>query len=175
LQNSPLESRCVIVALIENYSTSKPLKVSPEKSQILSCDSLVANKRYRHTHTHINISLIWLLIIWHLKLLPRPDVLLTVTYGACTDSMPYLGLSGCYVTMTNFLSKQETLSFHMLVLYHNLVVSQATGRSYHLYGAIQIPFLLCYMSTCYALLGLPQQLQKIHRWVNKVMLARGNT
>ena len=26
---------------IENYSTSKPLKVSPEKSQIFSCDSVV--------------------------------------------------------------------------------------------------------------------------------------
>jgi hypothetical protein len=36
LQNLPLESSCVVVALIENYSTSKPLKVSPEKSQILS-------------------------------------------------------------------------------------------------------------------------------------------
>jgi len=35
LQNSPLESSCVVVALIENYSTSKPLKVSSEKSQIL--------------------------------------------------------------------------------------------------------------------------------------------
>jgi len=31
LQNSPLESSCVVVALVENYSTSKPLKVSPEK------------------------------------------------------------------------------------------------------------------------------------------------
>jgi hypothetical protein len=43
LQNSPLESSCVIVALIEYYSTSKPLKASPEKSQILSCDTVVAN------------------------------------------------------------------------------------------------------------------------------------
>jgi len=34
LQNSPLESSCVVVALIENYSTSKPLNVSPEMSQI---------------------------------------------------------------------------------------------------------------------------------------------
>jgi hypothetical protein len=34
LQNSPLESSSVVVALIENYSTSKPLKVSPEKSLI---------------------------------------------------------------------------------------------------------------------------------------------
>jgi hypothetical protein len=41
LQNSPLESSCVIVALIENYGTSKPLTVSPEKSQILSCDIVV--------------------------------------------------------------------------------------------------------------------------------------
>jgi len=41
----PLESSCVIVALIENYSTSKPLKVSLEKSQLLSCDTVVANER----------------------------------------------------------------------------------------------------------------------------------
>jgi len=29
----------------ENYSTSKPLKVYPEKSQILSCDTVVAIER----------------------------------------------------------------------------------------------------------------------------------
>jgi len=46
LQNSPLESSCVVVALAENYSTSKPLKVSPEESHILSCDTVVANERY---------------------------------------------------------------------------------------------------------------------------------
>jgi hypothetical protein len=46
LQNSPLESSCVVVALIENFSTSKHLNVSPEKSQILSCDNVVANERY---------------------------------------------------------------------------------------------------------------------------------
>jgi hypothetical protein len=46
VQNSPLESSCVIVTVIENYSTSKPLKSSPEKSHILSCDTLVANGRY---------------------------------------------------------------------------------------------------------------------------------
>jgi hypothetical protein len=46
LQNLPLESSCVIVALTEEYSTSKPLKVSPEKSLILSCDILVTNERY---------------------------------------------------------------------------------------------------------------------------------
>jgi predicted house-cleaning NTP pyrophosphatase (Maf/HAM1 superfamily) len=45
LQNSPLESSCVVVALTKNYSTSKPLKVPPEKSQILSCDTVVANER----------------------------------------------------------------------------------------------------------------------------------
>jgi hypothetical protein len=37
LQNSPLESSCVVIALIENYSTSIPLKDYPEKSHILSC------------------------------------------------------------------------------------------------------------------------------------------
>jgi hypothetical protein len=46
LQNSPLESSCVVDALVENYSASKPLNLSPEKSQILSCDSVVANGRY---------------------------------------------------------------------------------------------------------------------------------
>jgi hypothetical protein len=45
LQNLLLESICVVIAVIENYSTSKPLKVSPEKSQILSCDTVVANER----------------------------------------------------------------------------------------------------------------------------------
>ena len=35
------------LALTENYSTSKPLNVSPEKkSQILSCDTVVVNERY---------------------------------------------------------------------------------------------------------------------------------
>jgi hypothetical protein len=46
VQDSPLESSCVVIALIENYGTSKPLKVCPEKSQILSCDTVVANERY---------------------------------------------------------------------------------------------------------------------------------
>jgi hypothetical protein len=45
LQNSPLESGCVIVALVETYSISKPLKVSPEKSQILSRDTVVGNEQ----------------------------------------------------------------------------------------------------------------------------------
>ena len=46
MQNSPLESSCVAVALVENYSTSKPLKVSPEKSVIFSRDTVVVNERY---------------------------------------------------------------------------------------------------------------------------------
>jgi hypothetical protein len=50
LQNSPLESSCVIVALIENYSTSKPVNVSPGKSQILSCDAVVTNEQYFRTY-----------------------------------------------------------------------------------------------------------------------------
>jgi hypothetical protein len=45
LQNSPLESSCVVVTLTENYSTTKPLKVSLEKSQILICGNHVANER----------------------------------------------------------------------------------------------------------------------------------
>jgi hypothetical protein len=55
LQNSPLESSCVIVALTENYSTSKPLKVSPEKLHILSCDTAVVV-------TVVVVTLLWL---WH--------------------------------------------------------------------------------------------------------------
>ena len=51
MQNSPLESSCVVVALIENYSTSKPLKVSPEKSHISSCYTVVANERYTDNNT----------------------------------------------------------------------------------------------------------------------------
>jgi hypothetical protein len=46
LQNSTLGSSYVVVAPIENYNTTKPLNVSPEKSQILSCDTVVANERY---------------------------------------------------------------------------------------------------------------------------------
>jgi hypothetical protein len=45
LQTSPLESSYVVVALTENLSTLKPLKISPERSQILSCDTVVANER----------------------------------------------------------------------------------------------------------------------------------
>jgi hypothetical protein len=45
LKNSPLESSCVVVALTENYSISKPLQVSTEKSHILSCGNVVANER----------------------------------------------------------------------------------------------------------------------------------
>jgi hypothetical protein len=44
LQNSPLESGYFFVALIENYSTSKALKFSPEKSDIWSCDAVVVNE-----------------------------------------------------------------------------------------------------------------------------------
>jgi len=40
------ESSCIIAALIENYNISKPLNVSPEKSHILCCDTVVANERY---------------------------------------------------------------------------------------------------------------------------------
>jgi hypothetical protein len=50
LQNLPLESSCVIVPITENYSTSKLLNVSPEKSHILSCDTVVANERYIDTN-----------------------------------------------------------------------------------------------------------------------------
>ena len=41
-----MESSYVVVALIKNYSTSKPLNIPPEKLLILSCDTVVANERY---------------------------------------------------------------------------------------------------------------------------------
>jgi hypothetical protein len=45
LQSSPLESSCVVVTLIENYSTSKTFKgfSGKKKSQILSSDTVVAS------------------------------------------------------------------------------------------------------------------------------------
>jgi len=58
LQNSPLESSCVVVALIENYSTSKGLKVSPEKSHILSCDTVAENERHAlQTYEEVEVKL----------------------------------------------------------------------------------------------------------------------
>jgi hypothetical protein len=46
LQNSPLESSYVVVALIK-LQHFKAFKVSPEKSHIFSCDSaVVANERH---------------------------------------------------------------------------------------------------------------------------------
>jgi hypothetical protein len=53
LQNSPLESSCVVVALIENYRTSKPLNVSPEKLEIFICDTVVAIERYQNGSTEV--------------------------------------------------------------------------------------------------------------------------
>jgi hypothetical protein len=55
LQNSPLESSCVVVAFMENYSTSKLLKFSPEKSHVLSCDSVVANQRYVYARLNLYV------------------------------------------------------------------------------------------------------------------------
>ena len=40
-KNSPLDWGCVVAALVENYRASKPLNVSPEKSQILNCGAVV--------------------------------------------------------------------------------------------------------------------------------------
>ena len=44
------------------YSTSKPLKASPEKSQILSCDTVVANERYAYPCTEGIYRMILLLL-----------------------------------------------------------------------------------------------------------------
>lgn len=46
------------------------------------------------------------------------------------------GLSGCYVTNTNFLSKQDPASFHNLVLSHILVALPAPDRSQLHFGTI---------------------------------------
>jgi hypothetical protein len=48
LQKSPLESSCVVVAHIANYSILKYLKISPEKSHISRFDTVVANEMYVH-------------------------------------------------------------------------------------------------------------------------------
>jgi len=50
LQNSPLESSCVVVALIENSSTSKPLKVSPSKFTDFHL-TLLSQKSDMYTYT----------------------------------------------------------------------------------------------------------------------------
>jgi len=64
LQNSPLESSCVVVALTENYSTSKPSKGSPEKSQILISDTVDANERYFVLSSIIPKNCIFYEIMW---------------------------------------------------------------------------------------------------------------
>jgi hypothetical protein len=53
----PPESGCVIVTLIENYSAWKPLKVFPEKSQILSCDAVVDSFKYLGAMVNIDSSI----------------------------------------------------------------------------------------------------------------------
>ena len=68
LQNSPLESSCVVVALIENYSTSILLKFCPEKSQILSCDTVVASERYMYMCIYIYIYRSFATIVSQLKI-----------------------------------------------------------------------------------------------------------
>ena len=42
----------------------------------------------------------------------------------------YLSLSGCNVTRTNFLSKQDTSRFHKLILSHTLQAWQAISKLY---------------------------------------------
>ena len=44
-----------MVALTENYSTSNPLKVSPEKSHILRCDIAVAYERSAYSYILLNV------------------------------------------------------------------------------------------------------------------------
>jgi hypothetical protein len=57
-----MESSCVVVALVENYSTSVPLKVAPEKLHIFSCDTVVAKEQfyvlYAFTISHVLLSII---------------------------------------------------------------------------------------------------------------------
>jgi hypothetical protein len=63
-----LFSSSVVVALIEKYSTSKPSNVSPEKSHILSCDTVVAHERYvacRPIRMHVrNICMCVFVCVW---------------------------------------------------------------------------------------------------------------
>jgi hypothetical protein len=61
MQNSPLESSCVVVALIENFNTSKSLKAFPEKSQALSYDAVLLGVRYANGLTDITFRRLYLL------------------------------------------------------------------------------------------------------------------
>jgi len=55
------------MAFIENCSTSKLVKASPEKSQILSCDTVVVHERYL-------VAIQSVLIFYHLRLCVRSYV-----------------------------------------------------------------------------------------------------
>jgi hypothetical protein len=68
---------------IENYSTSKPLKVCPEKSHILSCDTVVANERYKTVL--FNVGTFWQYYVLKLRAISRRFRCFGVTcrsYGA---------------------------------------------------------------------------------------------
>jgi hypothetical protein len=89
------------------------------------------------------------------------EVLLTITSGTLIH-----GISGCYAATTNFLSKQDTLSFQKLVLHHALVALQATSESHFKICSFIVNLI---SNVSYVL----QQLQRSTD-VNKILLARGN-
>jgi hypothetical protein len=66
---------------------------------------------------------------------PKTRSSLTVTFCMRLDSMT-AGLSGYDITSMNYLSKQDSFSFHKLVLSNTLMALPAPGRSHHLLCAI---------------------------------------
>ena len=97
MQNSPLESSCVVVvALIENYNTSKPLNASSEKSHILNCDTAVLWHCCVVTLLCCDI-----VVLWHCRVLTL----------LCCDTV---GCDSCVVTL---------LCFDTVVFWHCCVLT----------------------------------------------------
>ena len=87
-------------------------------------------------------------LIWFSRLVPKTEVQPTINFVCVLIPLLYPGLSVCYVTNINFLSKQDPVSFHKLVLSHILAVLPAPDRSQLHFGAIcsgNMIYILCYM------------------------------
>jgi hypothetical protein len=72
---------------------------------------------------------------------------------------PYLELPGCCVTSVNLLSKQDTLRFRKLALFHTLVTSERTNGGHTSCLALSVGYCefcfhcvvcgMCYRLSCY--------------------------
>jgi len=109
LQNWPLESSCVIVALIENYSTSKPLKASPEKSQILSCDTLIANEQFSLVLFHFYLD--EGSAFGYYNFLPIPSYCVDTSFlqaAMCCVTVYWRHLVGTFIKLYHYIEKEAT-------------------------------------------------------------------